>query len=55
MPKFWGSSDLRGEIGTVVEQGGHEERWVVMVGNSRVSFHRNHLAALEDPEREVTC
>lgn len=48
MPKYWGSTDLRGKFGTVIEQGGHEERWFVLVEGVRVSFHRNHLAGPND-------
>ena len=51
LPKYWGASkDIRGLFGTVVEQGGHEERWVVLVDNRKLSLHRNHLAVPEDDE-----
>ena len=53
LPKYWGSSDIRGLFGTVVEQGGHEERWIVFVGGRKISFHRNHLAAPDDGEWEI--
>lgn len=52
MPKYWGNADLKGKFGTVIEKGGHDERWIVFVDGRKVSFHRNHLAVPSDDERE---
>ncbi len=48
MPKYWGSSDLRGKWGTVLRQGSHDERWIVLVDNREVSLHRNHFSTPEE-------
>lgn len=48
LPKYWGGPDLRGLFGTVIENGGHSERWFVLVEGQRISFHRNHLAGPGD-------
>lgn len=51
LPKYWGANkDIRGLFGTVLEQAGHDERWLVFVDGRRLSLHRNHLAIPEDDE-----
>jgi hypothetical protein len=48
LPKYWGGPDIRGSWGTVLEQGMHENRWIILVDNRRFSFHSNHLKGVED-------
>ena len=48
LPKYWGSEDLRGKWGTVLCQGGHENRWIILVENRRLSLHRNHISLPEE-------
>ena len=51
MPKYWGSDDLRG-WGTILRQGSHESRWIVLVDNREVSLHRNHFLTPEEVDAQ---
>ena len=53
LPKYWGAEDLRGKWGTVLEQGGHENRWIILVENRRLSLHRNHVSLPEEVDAQA--
>jgi len=53
LPKYWGAEDLRGKWGTVLEQGGHENRWIVLIENREISLHRNHISLPEEVDAQV--
>jgi hypothetical protein len=53
LPKFWGGPDVRGKWGTVLEQGAHSERWMVLVEGRRISLHRNHFSTPEEVDAQA--
>ena len=58
LPKYYGSidiapGDVRGKWGTVLCQGSHDERWIVLVEDRRLSLHRNHVLIPEEVDAEA--